>query len=647
MNFFDAQDNAKRTTRRLVIVYAISTILIVAGIALIVGVAFWNLTRTTASAPFSFAALWYQQGDVMGIAAVLAVLVIVGATFFKVATLSAGGGRVARDIGGTLVSPDTTDPLRRRLRNVVEEMAISSGVPVPEIYVLEEESSINAFAAGYTTADAAVAVTRGTLELLDRDELQGVIAHEFSHILNGDMRLNIRLMGVLFGITVLGLIGRTILRGSRHGRSRNGAPVVLVGLGLTILGAVGVFFARLIKASVSRQREYLADASAVQFTRQTRGIADALKKIGGYHRGSRITSVDPEEVSHMLFGAGAKLRGAFATHPPLEDRIRALDPSFTEADYPIIDPRERNPASEADSSAGTTSAFAGGDFKPLSPDSIADSIGNPADEHVLYAAGIRRAIPADLYDAAHSPELSYLLAVVLVMDRDGHSLERQLLICRERLGEERTVIIRRLYDAVGKLGPEFRLPLLEVAFPALKNRPAPHLSFLIELCSRLIDVDGEFDLYEFCFLKLLTVNLQQAVEPSTRHQSRRAPRQEVRAAAINLLRLLAAYGADDPSARESAFRAGIATLPGWAASEPFEARTRLTVDLLNHSLGLLTTLNNAGRRMLIRAASAVAIHDGQITVAEAELVRAICATLGLPLPPILTPAPVEPPNRAN
>ncbi len=250
-------------------------------------------------------------------------------------------------MGGTLVPADVQDPLRRRLRNVVEEMAIASGVPVPEIYVLEEESGINAFAAGFTPSDAAVAVTRGTLELLDRDELQGVIAHEFSHILNGDMRLNIRLMGVLFGIMVLGLIGRLIVRGGHHtsiisSRRDRGAPVALViGLGLMVVGGIGVFFARVIKAGISRQREYLADASAVQFTRQSSGIANALKKIGGYSEGSLIKSADPEEVSHMLFGTGARFCSLFATHPPLVARIQALDPSFRDTDFPRVDPRQR------------------------------------------------------------------------------------------------------------------------------------------------------------------------------------------------------------------------------------------------------------------------------------------------------------------
>ena len=244
MNFFDAQDNARRVTRRLLIAYVLAAALIVAGVSLITGAALWQYGSINPTAvPSSF------RSDLIGVmivVAVLTTLLILGATLYKVARLSSGGGKVAVDMGGTLISPDVQDPLRRRLRNVVEEMAIASGVPVPEIYVLEEEAGINAFAAGYTPGDAAVAVTRGALELLDRDELQGVIAHEFSHILNGDMRLNIRLMGVLFGIMVLGLIGRVILRGSHRagsGRRGKGAPVVLlIGLGLAILGWIGVFF---------------------------------------------------------------------------------------------------------------------------------------------------------------------------------------------------------------------------------------------------------------------------------------------------------------------------------------------------------------------------------------------------------------------
>ena len=335
-------------------------------------------------------------------------------------------------MGGTLVPADASDPLRRRLRNVVEEMAIASGVPVPEIYVLEEESGINAFAAGYAPGDAAVAVTRGALELLDRDELQGVIAHEFSHILNGDMRLNIRLMGVLFGILVLSLIGRMIVRGGHYssvGSSRRGkgsGAIMLIGVGLAILGWVGVFFARMIKAAVSRQREYLADASAVQFTRQPSGIANALKKIGGYSEASYIREADPEEISHMLFGTGRRFSGLFATHPPLTERIKAIDPSFNESDYPVVKPRSFSDTMAEDA---PPAMVAPGDAAAMAsiaadlPDTVVESAGNPDPEHVAYAQQLRASIPESLYDAAHSIELAFLLVVALIIERSGDSME--------------------------------------------------------------------------------------------------------------------------------------------------------------------------------------------------------------------------------
>jgi len=640
LNFFDAQDNARRVTRRLLIAYVLATALIVSGVSLITGAALWQFGSLNPSAvPVSF------QSDLVGVmivTAVLTILLILGSTLYKVARLSSGGGKVAVDMGGTLVAPDVQDPLRRRLRNVVEEMAIASGVPVPEIYVLEEEAGINAFAAGYTPGDAAVAVTRGALEILDRDELQGVIAHEFSHILNGDMRLNIRLMGILFGIMVLGLIGRLILRGSHRGvgSSRGkGAPVVLlIGLGLTVLGWIGVFFARLIKASVSRQREYLADASAVQFTRQTTGISNALKKIGGYSEGSLITAADPEEVAHMLFGAGGRLRGAFATHPPLTERILALDPSFKPSDYPSIDTRERNRVSEMGGpDAGDdslTRAFAAGGRQYIAED-IEDSVGQPDREHVLYAAGIRRSIPADLYDAAHSSELAYLLTVALLLDRRDDVQRRQLAICRDRLGSDRAAIVERLYAALTDVGAEFRLPLLEVSFPALKNRPQAQLAFLEDLCDRLVNVDGHVDLYEFCFSKILSVNLRQAAAPGLKRARRRAPRHAVRRAALDLLATLADHSADSLEAKTAAFAAGTATLPAWAADAAFSDHTVADTQRLDECLETLRILDGRGRRMLIRAVSAVAMHDRTLAIAEAELIRAVCATLDLPLPPIL------------
>ena len=622
--------------------------LIVLGITLLVGIALFNFTETAYG--ITAAAFIEQQAPVLIGTAVLATLFILGATAFKTASLSSGGGRVAMSMGGTPVPPDVQDPLRRRLRNVVEEMAIASGMPVPDIYVLEQESGINAFAAGYTPGDAVIAVTRGTLELLDREELQGVVAHEFSHILNGDMRLNIRLMGVLFGIMVLGLIGRMILRGGHHAgfvssRRGRGAPVVLIiGLGLAILGGIGVFIARAIKASISRQRAFLADASAVQFTRQTDGLAGALKKIGGYQEGSHLQVADPEEVSHMLFGTGSRLSGMFATHPPLTDRIQALDPHFKASDYPAVD--AHSPHKAADNAAigglhsGTTTAVASGSSGVLS-ETIAEMVGDPETRHIEFASGLRRSVPELLYDAAHSHEFSYLLTIALILDSSGRNLDRQLNLAQERLGAERTQRVRRYYDEIRKIGAEYRLPLMEIAFPALKRRPTPQLSYLIDLSKRLIDVDGEIDLYEYCFYRILVSNLGQAVDPSARQKHRRSIRQPVRRAAVDLLRVIATHGHEDPEEARRAFDAGVASFGDWGSKFTFNDSSGASVTVLDRSLEMLLALNGDGKQMLLEAITVVVMSDKTLSVSEAELIRAICASLDCPLPPILVEISVD------
>ena len=312
MNFFERQARARRNTTRLVLLFALAVAGIVVAVDLGVLLVFGG------------------EPALLAMSTLLALGVIGIGSLYRMASLRGGGEAVALQMGGVPVPEDTTDLHLRRLRNVVEEMSIASGVPVPKVYVMEHEAGINAFAAGYSPSDAVIAVTRGALDRLNRDELQGVIAHEYSHILNGDMRLNIRLVGVLFGILMIGLIGRKILQHGGGGvRGRGAMPVLVGALIALVVGYVGLFFGRLIKAGVSRSREVLADASAVQFTRQTAGLAGALKKIGGLHDGSRLAErAEAEEVSHMLFGDGTGLRGLFATHPPLLQRIQALEPSF-------------------------------------------------------------------------------------------------------------------------------------------------------------------------------------------------------------------------------------------------------------------------------------------------------------------------------
>lgn len=639
MNFFAAQDEARKASRRLVLAYAVATLLIVGSVTLIVSFVMFlladNMYRDT------FGAFLAATPGIPASVALVTALFIVGTSAAKTIELSSsGGGRVARQMGGTLVAADARDPLRRRLRNVVEEMAIASGVPVPDIYVLEQESGINAFAAGYTTNDAAVAVTRGALELLSRDELQGVIGHEFSHILNGDMRLNIRLMGILFGIMGLAMVGRLILRGFRHVDDARGAMVVgILGFGLTILGGIGLFSGRIIKASVSRQREFLADASAVQFTRQTDGIANALKKIGGYSNGSHIESADPEHVSHMLFGSGAPFSGLFATHPPLVERIQAIDPGFRPGDFPRVDPRlagQRDAAVHEETARGFAASPAAATAAPdVMPEAIAATVGQPAKEHVEYAQALRQSIPESLYNAAHSVDLAYLLTIALVLDRSGEIVDRQLAIARDQLGSERANLLRRYYDELRTIGNEYRLPLLEIAFPALKQRPAQALGYLVAMTNRMMETDGEIDLYEFCFHRILTSNLGQAAHPGRRASRVRQRRAELQSAAMSLLCILADYGHDSDKTSRAAFRAGAETLGEWAQAFEFTSNSRYTISVLDDNLDVLLALNAKGKESLLRAITAIAIHDTRVTVAEAELIRAVCAALDYPLPPIL------------
>ncbi len=323
MDFFERQDKARRNTRLLVFYFALAVLSLIVAVDAAVALTFRLVSAHESS--FGETPPNPVRFDLMA-AATLGTLAIVSiGSISKTLQLASGGSAVAELLDGRLIHSETRDANERKLLNIVEEMSIASGVPVPQVYVMDNEDGINAFAAGHSTSDAAISVTRGALQLLTRDELQGVIAHEFSHVLNGDMRLNIRLMGLIFGILCLTVIGRVLIR--TRGRKN---PLPLLGLALIIIGFAGVFFGRLIQAAVSRQREGLADASSVQFTRNPAGLAGALKKIGGLEQGSKLKSPRAEEASHLFFanGVGESFFGLLATHPPLIERIRALDPSF-------------------------------------------------------------------------------------------------------------------------------------------------------------------------------------------------------------------------------------------------------------------------------------------------------------------------------
>jgi Zn-dependent protease with chaperone function len=563
----------------------------------------------------------------------VATVVVIGlASLYKTATLRSGGGQVARSLGGTLIESDTRDIKRRRLRNVVEEIALASGVPVPEIYVLEQESGINAFAAGFTPSDAAVAVTRGALEKLNRNELQGVIAHEFSHILNGDMRINIRLMGALFGILMLALIGRRVLIHShfagRSSRDKNGAVILLIAFGLMAIGYIGMFFGRWIKAAVSRQREYLADASAVQFTRDPDSIGGALKKIAVYSDASFLQA-DTEEVSHMLFGDGRKMM-MFSTHPPLNERIRRVDPSFQPEDLDQLAARIRRDEIRAEKEQQRRKEPAGRAAGSFDAGGIIDQIGKPDWERMLMAAAIAASIPDNISQAAHSTEWAPEVLFYTLLDRDGQIREQQLLTVAQRMGADSESQVRALFEAGGPAAAEQRLPLLGMAFPALKRRPAEFVARVLATVKELVDADGHVDVFEYLLARVIALHLWESYNPDKVRVAGTKSLKSCQDEALQVMAVLARHGHHDPVVAKAAFMQGVGILS-------FEADTPMPptdnwVSVLDAALEKLDGLKSAEKEKLVRALTTVVMHDGKMEPAELELLRATCDLIHVPLP---------------
>ncbi len=626
MNFFEHQDRARRQSRFLVFLFGMAVVAIIIAVNAVV-LASLGMSQYAEGIDF-----WLANAGLMFWTTALTAATICLASAYRSVQLRAGGGEIARSLGGTLVDPSTTDPLRRRLYNVVEEMAIASGVPMPEVYVLEHEQGINAFAAGYSPADAAVAVTRGTLEHLDRDELQGVIAHEFSHVFNGDMRLNIRLIGFLFGILMISLIGRRLLLSTRYTRdSRNAAPLVMIGLVVVVIGYVGLFFARWIKAAVSRQREFLADASAVQFTRNPDGVAGALKKIGALHASSFMSS-DAEEIGHMLFARGMG-RQLFATHPPLEARIRAIDPHFRSEQFKTLagqlDRHAQARQAEAEQAQAASQRPALG--LPLQADTLIDRIGQPGLNQVAVAAALLATMPPVLERAAHSDEWVRELLCFLLLTEDPQLRERQLLLIAQTLGNESERQVGILWQARGELEPAQRLPLLEMAFPVLRRRPQEDLVQLMALIDKLVAVDGRVDLFEYGLARLSERQIRDAMHPQQARPGGTRKLASLSDAVILVMNLLAQHGhPDQPDLALAACQAGLA---GLIESPPADLP-----DLedwpgqLDAAIQDLDQLLPADKHSLVAGMARCVLHDGQLAVAEIELLRIICGLIHVPLP---------------
>ncbi len=653
MNFFELQHQARKQSKRLIVLFVLAVLAIIAAIDLvIVGAMLANADEARAANLSVGEIIAQHSGALLGVSLIVGA-VIAMASLFKIGSLRSGGGTVAQSLGGTLISAETSNPHYRRLRNVVEEIAIASGVPVPEIYVLEQESGINAFAAGYTPADAAIAVTRGALEKLKRDELQGVIAHEFSHILNGDMRLNIRLMGLLFGILVIGIIGRKILEGMRHARDSKGTvPIFVIALAVMIIGYVGVFFGRWIKAGVSRSREFLADASAVQFTRQTDGLAGALKKVGGLPEGSKIENPEVEEVSHMLFGSGMNFSSMFATHPPLLERIQRLDKQFKPEQFATIAKQWSQPvdvlALDDEAGVGLASVPASGVAKgppplPPLPDAradiavqpgiVANQVGAPQQDDFATADNIQNRIPPLLLAAARAQRTADRVICALLLDRDADIRAAQSAMIVAQLGPEAEAETRLMREAIDALHPMQRMPLAAIAFPALRRHPRPWLNEFVQLIDRLIHADGQQGLFEFCLARLVSIQVIEALDPARARVIGRRKLVHCEADTALLFVVLAHAGHDSAVEAQRGFQAGMQMLYGQrSVAMPDGGDWHRS---LVPALSALDQLDSAGKQLLIEAMVTSISHDGRITVAESELLRVACAAIHCPLPPML------------
>jgi Zn-dependent protease with chaperone function len=633
MNFFERQAVARKQTFRMLVLFglAVGAIVLAVNIALLVALGFSG---------------GLGQAIPLMVLITLGTLAVIGfSSLYRLASLRSGGEAIAREMGGTPVPEDTTDFQLRRLRNVVEEIAIASGVPVPRIFVLEQEEGINAFAAGYAPADAAVAVTQGALKRLNRDELQGVIAHEFSHILNGDMRLNLRLIGVLFGILVIGLIGQKILQHGGRTRGRGAAGVLLAALALMIIGYAGVFFGRIIKAGISRQREFLADASAVQFTRQTRGIAGALKKIGGLGEGAALHNSEKEEVAHMLFGDGVGYSSLFATHPPLLARIRAMEPGFKpEALKELAARWQLHPpvGLDEDRVLGFDAPAQPPPLPPqraellVTPPAVVAQVAAPQADDFRRAGAIAEGLPPLLLAASRSTSGAVPLLFGLLLAAEPEVRERQRFELKARHGESMAGIAVDFAGQCQQLHPMQRLPLAALAFPVLRRRPRPELQQFVDSCYALIHADRRVSVFEYCLGRLLQVQVMEALDPQSGWRPGHRKLSQVTAEIASLFAVMAQAGHPQPAEAQRAYLAGMErVLPRTNTAYVAPAQGALALDA---AWERLDELEPPGKELLIEGLVAAISHDNHVAVAEAELLRVVCAALHCPLPPMLESA---------
>jgi len=651
MDFFARQDQARKKTKLLVFYFVVAVILIIAlnyvvGLVVLTGAqsSQHRRDRYEEATPL---VLWNPQ-IFLGASVITLAIVFVGSAF-KISQLNGGGSVVAESMGGRLVKSNTTDPNERKLLNVVEEMSIASGVPMPKVYVLDDEEGINAFAAGHTTGDAAVAVTYSCITKLSRDELQGVIGHEFSHILNGDMRLNIQLMGVLFGILCLATVGRILLY-MRSGNSRDKNPLPIIGIALMIIGAIGVFFGRLIQAAISRQREFLADASSVQFTRNPAGLSGALQKIGGY--GSKMESPNAPDAGHLFFGnaLSSPFLGALATHPPLEDRIRAIDATWDGKFKRLSEDKPENLIRHDASRPPMPDAFrtvlggvilgSGDAARPpvIQSQSVMPNLGTPTPLHLEYAEKLRDALPDSVKAAVREPLDSVALIYSLLLSPNEATRTTQLATLAKNLSPEiygRTVA---LFADISSAAVPARLPMVNLSLGALRQLSREQFTQFSKTLQWLIQSDGKMELFEFVLQKIILRHLAPQFGGARPPVVQFYTIKPLVPDCVVVLSTLAHVGSGDAGEIEKAFAVGAPYLRAPDGNLALLPRDQCGLNQIDAALNRLAQAVPQIKKNLIDACVHVVGADGVIQESEAELLRAVADTLDCPMPPFLQAA---------
>ena len=668
MDFFERQRQAKKKTGVLVFLFCVAVLLISLLNFLIIAAVIPFMGEDRKREGFDFSTL--QDPSLAALVVLGTFVVIFLAGLYRKSQLSGGGSSIASMMGGRLVNMASTDPDEQKLMNVVEEMAIASSVPMPEVYVMDGEKGINAFAAGYTVDDAVIGVTDGCMRRLQRDELQGVIAHEFSHILNQDMRLNFRLIAVVFGLLVLAQLGRLMMRigfhssGNRSSRSRNeggGAALIgIAGLGIMASGGLGILMGNLIKSAVSRQREYLADSSAVQFTRNPEGLSGALKKIGALSGGSRLITPHADEASHMFFGNGMRKSwfSITSTHPPLLERIQLLEPSFDGDFSEVKFDERRSPAAKAKASKqqplpGITIPGMGDAFGQALPPvvmglaaagqaqvevasagTIADSIGNPTPQHVDFAAALLKSLPDAVREAARDTHDACALVFALLLDpKDGSVQKKQLGQVEDLFGEQMAKATLKLSGDVAKLDPRAKLPVANLAIGALRRMAREQFDSFTHLLETLAAADEQIDLFEFSLSKLVIRHLEPHFLKQRKKVAQVYSLKRLGHECSVLISSLACTAGSDAETIQTAYQAGAAHLAAATELNQLPA-AECGLQELDQALVALVGVGPKLKRQLVEAAAATVSADGYLQIQEAELLRAISDSLDCPMPPL-------------